>query len=58
MCCWLTLPVSCVMSALFLWGEFDVGDQKLYRGRVGILRLLLHSLIWGAILAVVGPYLW
>lgn len=59
MCCWLfTLPISCAVSALFLSGELDVGEEKLYRGRAGIKRLLFHSLVLGGILAGVGPYLW
>ena len=58
MCCWLFMvPMCCAASALFLWCELDVGEEKLYRGRAGIKRLLLHSLVLGAILAAVGPYL-
>jgi hypothetical protein len=52
---WLfMLPICCVLSALVLWGALDVGESKWYRGRDGIKRLLLHSLILGAIFAAVA----
>jgi len=51
------LPICCALSALVLWGELDVGEHKRYRGRDGIKRLLLHSLILGVIFATVVPYL-
>jgi len=55
---WLfMLPICCVLSALVLWGALDVGESKWYRGMDGIKRLLLHSLILGAIFAAVAPYL-
>lgn len=55
---WLfMLPICYALSALLLWGALDVGEQKRYRGSAGIKRLLLHSLILGAILATLAPYL-
>jgi len=55
---WLfMLPFCYALSALVLWGGLDVGEHKWYRGRDGIKRLLLHSLILGAIFAAVVPYL-
>ena len=55
---WLyMLPLSYVLSALLLWGAVDVGERKWYRGKAGIKRLLLHSLILAAIFAAIVPYL-
>ena len=55
---WLFMvPICYALSALILWGALDIGERKRYRGRDGFKRLLLHSLILGAIFAAVVPYL-
>ena len=51
------LPFYWALSALLLWGDLDVGEQKWYRGVAGMKRLFFHSLILGPILASVAPYL-
>jgi hypothetical protein len=51
------VPICYALSALILWGALDIGERKRYRGRDGFKRLLLHSLILGAIFAAVVPYL-
>ncbi len=53
---WLfMLPICYVLSASVLWGALDAGEQKWYRGRGGLKRLLLHSLVLGAIFAAIVP---
>jgi len=55
---WLfMLPICSLLSALLLWGALDVGERKWYRGKAGIRRLVLHSVILGAIFAAAVPYL-
>jgi len=51
------LPICYALSVLLLWGALDVGERKWYRGKDGIKRLLLHSLILGATFATVVSYL-
>jgi hypothetical protein len=51
------LLIYSAFSAVLLWGALDAGDVKWYRGNVGVKRLLLHSLILGAVLSALAPYL-
>ena len=53
---WSALILFWYGSCLFLLYVSDVGEDRRYRGRAGLRRLLLHGLLPLPIIAVVSIY--